>query len=164
MIKIEKNIIFPAKYTALPVGVKEVLDAMEIGDSFTVPNAAKVASYRQYMKSKGRRLESRKEFIGERQIQGQFCYRCWYTGDYTSTERLKLARQKEQTQLMNKKIVPIKENKGDLDKQGNTCYGCDQNVLHIAELREENRMIVEDVKKINKILTEEFARSVKNVK
>jgi len=163
MIKIEKNIKFPAKYIGITVQVKEVLDSMEIGDSFVVPNQGKVALYRQYMKRMGKKLESRREHSGERQIEGKFHFRCWYTGDYSSAERLKQAKQKEQRQLMFKKIVPLKENKGDLDKNGNTCYGCDQNVLHIAELREENRMIVEDVKKLNKILTEEFYRS-KNAK
>jgi hypothetical protein len=163
MIKIEKNVRFPAKYQGVPVQVKEVLDSMEIGDSFVVPNQAKVSLYRQYMKRMGKKLESRREHSGERQIEGKFHYRCWYTGDFSSAERLRQVRKKEQQQLMNKKVVNIKENKGDLDRHGNSCYGCDQNVLHIAEIKEENRMIVEDVKRLNKILTEEFHRS-KNAK
>ena len=101
-IRIEKNVPYPTNERGntrvLTLDESNMIQSMEIGDSFVVPNQAKVSLYRQYMKRMGKKLESRREHSGERQIAGKFHYRCWYTGDFSSAERLRQVRKKEQQQ------------------------------------------------------------------
>jgi len=157
MIKIEKNIPLPSKHKrAMREEQRKELLQLEVGDSFIVKNISAVQQYLRAGKDEGMVMTSRKNYTGPR--KDQFNFRMWYERPMTDVE-LAVHKQK-QLEYLNRYKKPIvsksKVNgKHTETKVHDTCYGCNENILLIAELKAENKKIVEDMEKINKIMQEE---------
>ena len=157
MIKIEKNIPLPSKNSrSVCEQQKKELEKLEVGDSFIVKNVSLVQQFMRAGKDKGMVMTSRKNYIGPR--KDQFNFRVWYERPMTDVE-LAVHKQKQleyRNRYKKPTVSKTKVNGKETEtKVHDTCYGCNENILLIAELKAENKKIVEDMEKINKIMIEE---------
>jgi len=156
-IEIEDNI------ARQPRGRKSLLDAdtiaklqsMEKGQSFVLAKQAQVASIQQWGRKVGKRFSSRKIYTGERKDKN-FHFRVWFEGDCTPVEPK--PQKRDYTKNQPKSF-------GSLSKQATESVGegsatersrVPSEILTLVELKEENRMIVEDLDKIKRVLKEEL--------
>jgi hypothetical protein len=167
-IKLEKNVMMPNKYGAnyqdFEQDTIDVLRDMKVGDSFTVKNYGDVSRLRKLCKFKLKKLvSSRKEYIGKTKNDGHV-FRIWCTRILSDNEHQKEV-EKFEAQYQNKKLhtagMLAKHETSDTTATNHNDYRAkiDGMILAIAEYREENRMLVDDIEHIKKILTEELGYS-----
>lgn len=165
-IKVEKNVQMPNKWGTfrkfLDDSVINAIASLEVGDSFTVKNYGQVNKIRHYAKLKHKKqLESRKEFTGKTVNDG-FVYRMWCTKILNPTEHQSFLNSekelKSKTKLKTQGMLSKKQvvNKDAITHINDVRAKIDNMVLQLAEINEENRMIVEDIDHIKKVLKEEL--------
>jgi hypothetical protein len=135
---------------------------MEVGDSFVVKKYGDVSKIRNICKYKLKKVvSSRKQFIGKTKNDGHV-FRVWCTKILSDDEHQK-ALAKYQEQFTSKKLntAGILAKHQTSDKKSTINHNdyrakIDNVILALAEYKEENRMIVEDIDYIKKILTQEL--------
>lgn len=148
--------------------VIDAIASLEVGDSFTVKNYGQVNQIRHYAKFKHKKqLESRKEFTGKTVNDG-FVYRMWCTKILNHDEHQALLDSDNESKSLNKlKTQGMLSKKQVVNNDGITTNindvraKIDNMVLQLAEINEENRMIVEDIDHIKKVLREELGHTGK---
>ncbi len=146
--KIEKGIPLPEKKTAKNSKAYEFIKSLELGDSFVVkkdksgrPLESKANSYVQVGKKLGKKLVTRKIYSEEN--PDDFYMRIWFT---------------EEIEPVTKKYKDKRKYKPDVSDYDTTACRLPNDILFLAEQNEENKEIVEDIRRLNKILIEELAK------
>lgn len=146
--KIEKGIPLPEKKTAKNSKAYEFIESLELGDSFVVkkdkrerPPESKANSYVQIGKKLGRKLVTRKIYSEEN--PDDFYIRIWFT---------------EEVEPVTKKYKRKRIYTSDIANPDITACRLPNDILFLAEQNEENKEIVEDIRRLNKILIEELAK------
>ena len=157
-IKIEKGFELPPrgrKAVSLTKEIKSSLLSMNVGESFVVKKISYVHHIQMWGRKVGKRFASRKIYTGERKDKN-FTFRVWLEGDCKPVEPK--PQKRDYTKNQPKSF-------GSLSKQATESVGegsaterskVPSEILSLAELREENRMIVDDINQIKKILKEEL--------
>ena len=147
--KIDKGVAIPdKKYRYGGSSRDEFLKTLEIGDSFVVqqhkhderknPTSTIVA----HGKRLGMKLTSRKIYSEE--DPKDFHYRIWYVEKIVS-----IARKEQKERVPNYEVSSDTYNDLATGRLPN-------DILFLAEQNEENKAIVEDIRRLNKILIEEL--------
>ena len=127
----------------------QFLDTLEIGDSFTIEDGEwKSGAQNAVVMAKrvGKKLTSRK--IYHEDNPNEFHYRLWYVADI---DPVKPAKPRKPYDMVHRQDPAI----GNYD----ACMGkLPNDILFLAEQNEENRQIVEDIRRLNRILIEELAK------
>ena len=156
-IEIEDNIVKPSIYPSqmLDIETKKVLSSMEKGQSFTVKTAGQVQHIQVYGRSVGKRFSSRKIYTGNRQDKN-FHFRVWLEGDREPT-----TKKPDYAKNQPKSFGSLSKKQSQSDGEGSATERSKvpNEILTLIELKEENRMIVDDINKIKKILKEELGYS-----
>ena len=146
--KIEKGIPLPEKKTAKNSKAYEFIKSLEVGDSFVVkkdksgrPLESKANSYVQVGKKLGKKLVTRKIYSEEN--PNDFYIRIWFT---------------EEIEPVTKKYKRKRIYTSDVSDYDTTACRLPNDILFLAEQNEENKEIVEDIRRLNKILIEELAK------
>ena len=135
---------------------KQALDSMKVGQSFTVKKYSQRAAVFQYGRRTGKLFSSKKIYEGTRKgSDSPHHFRIWLErGKPKPLPELKRDKVKEFGSVTKKDVTL---NKADvLDDQTVPNQRLAQGVLEMAELRAENRKIVEDIEHIKRILKEEL--------
>ena len=150
--KVDKAMDIPPpanKTTASTSAYLQFLDTLEIGDSFTIQdgewksgpgNAVTIA------KKHGKKLTSRKIYHDDH--PDEFHYRVWYIKDIDPVKREKPRKHYDVVHRQDPAIGNFDAETGRLPND----------ILFLAEQNEENREIVEDIRRLNRILIEELGK------
>ena len=162
MIKIEKNIPIPSSTNAsyLSEEEKNLIRTMDIGDSFLIAKYSHIGRLRQYAKSMGMELIARKNYTGT--TRNEFNYRVWYSKKITPVAKVYPHNKLKELGILPPKSVTSRKGMINNPSGGEPTDGihlCDQSILDIAELKEENRQIVDDMVHIKKVLKEELGHT-----
>ena len=157
-IEIEDNIEKP-----LGRGRKSLLDAdtiaklksMEIGQSFVVSKVQQVSSILLWGRKVGKRFTSRKIYTGERKDKN-FHFRVWLEGNCKPVEPKPKKHDYDKNKPESFGSLPTSKVKSDGVGSATERSKVPNEILTLVELKEENRMIVEDLDKIKKILRQEL--------
>ena len=138
---------------------RELLKNIKVGQSFTVKTVSEKLIIQNYGRHIGKRFSSRKVYDGTTKgINAPHHYRLW-------------CDSKKPTPIPNKKYEDSKLKSfgsisktqvSDGDGEATTRHKVSNDVLAMAELRADNKRIVEDIDKIKKILKEELGHDVEN--
>ena len=146
--KIEKGIPIPPVKSTKNVKAYEFIKTLELGDSFVVkkdksgrPLESKANSYVQVGKKLGKKLVTRKIYSEEN--PNDFYIRIWFT---------------EEIEPVTKKYKRKRIYTSDVANPDITACRLPNDILFLAEQNEENKEIVEDIRRLNKILIEELAK------
>ena len=146
--KIEKGIPIPPVKSIKNVKAYEFIKTLELGDSFVVkkdksgrPLESIVASYKQVGMKIGKKLVTRKIYSEEN--PDDFYMRIWFT---------------EEIEPITKKYKDKRKYKPDVSDCDTAACRLPNDILFLAEQNEENKEIVEDIRRLNKILIEELAK------
>ncbi len=146
--KIEKGIPIPPVKSEKNVKAYEFIKTLELGDSFVVkkdksgrPLESKANSYVQVGKKLGKKLVTRKIYSEEN--PNDFYIRIWFT---------------EEIEPVTKKYKRKRIYTSDVANPDITACRLPNDILFLAEQNEENKEIVEDIRRLNKILIEELAK------
>ena len=133
---------------------KQALDSMKVGQSFTVKTISQVHSVLQYGRKTGNKFSSKKIYEGTRKgVNSPHHFRIWREqGKPKPLPEIKRDKVKEFGSLTKADVT----DKSNLPRDGVPKQRLAQGVLEMAELRAENRKIVEDLEHIKKILKEEL--------
>jgi hypothetical protein len=139
----------------LDTETKKALRSMEKGQSFVVKKAGQVQHIQVYGRSVGKRFSSRKIYTGNRQDKN-FHFRVWLEGDRSPT-----TRKPDYAKNQPESFGSLSTSKVESDGVGSATERSKvpNEILTLIELKEENRMIVDDINKIKKILKEELGYS-----
>ena len=125
------------------------LNNLEIGDSFIIGKdewKSGPATVLTHAKKVGKKLTSRK--IYHEDDPNDFHYRVWYVEDI---DPVKPEKKRKPYDVVHRQDPAI----GNYD----ACMGkLPNDILFLAEQNEENREIVEDIRRLNRILIEELAK------
>ena len=134
---------------------KEALDSMKPGQSFTVKTSAQVHSVLHYGRRTGKKFSSKKIYEGTRKnINSPHHFRIWREeGTPKPLPEVKRDKVKEFGSLTK---IDVTDKSNLPNDQSVPKQRLAQGVLEMAELRAENRKIVEDLEHIKKILKEEL--------
>ena len=155
-IEIEDNIAKPigsrGRKSLLDANTIKKLKSMEIGQSFVVLKQAQVASIQMWGRKVGKRFTSNKIYAGERKDKN-FYFRVWLEGD-----REPKTRKPDYAKNQPKTFGSLSKQASQSDGEGSATERSKvpNEILTLIELKEENRMIVEDLDKIKKILRQEL--------
>ena len=154
-IEIEDNIAKPSnkgRKSLLNADTIAKLKSMEIGQSLVVPKQAHVASIQMWGRKVGKRFGSNKIYTGERK-DNNFHFRVWLEGDRTPVKPKNYLKQNKP-----ESFGSLSTSKVESDGVGSATERSKvpNEILTLIELKEENRMIVDDLNKIKKILKEEL--------
>lgn len=155
-IELEDNIVKPCKKTSfLNSETKKTLQSMKKGQSFIVKKSSQVQHIQVYGRSVGKRFSSRKIYTGERQDKN-FHFRVWLEGD-----REPITRKPDYAKNQPKSFGSLSKQASQSDGEGSATERSKvpNEILTLIELKEENRMIVDDLNKIKKILRQELGYS-----
>ena len=146
--KVQKGIPLPEKKTAKNFKAYEFIKSFEVGDSFVVkkdkserPAESKANSYVQVGKKLGKKLVTRKIYSEEN--PNDFYIRIWFT---------------EEIEPVTKKYKRKRIYTSDVANPDITACRLPNDILFLAEQNEENKEIVEDIRRLTKILIEELAK------
>ena len=155
-IKIEKNIPIPTKMSAsLTEEEKNTIKEMQIGDSFIIKKYALMQRYRHYARAIGKELIARKNYTGT--TKDSFNYRVWFFNTCKPHTHISNKHEKiPKGSLPKNKVLSNAMFDGGIEDG----YAISQEVVALAEMREENKKICEDMEKIKKILQEELGHSM----
>ena len=163
MEKMKINIEIEDNVELQPINRGKFLDAdtiaklksMEIGQSFVVLKVQQVMVIQQWGRKVGKRFTSRKIYTGERKDKN-FTFRVWLEGNCKPVE----PKPKKHDYAKNKpeSFGSLSTSKVESDGVGSATERSKvpNEILTLVELKEENRMIVEDLDKIKKILRQEL--------
>jgi hypothetical protein len=129
------------------------LDTLSIGDSFVIEEGefkSGPASVVAMAKKVGKKLTSRK--IYHEDNPNEFHYRVWYVEDIDPVKPLKKRKPYDVVHRQDPALGNFDAETGRLPND----------ILFLAEQNEENKQIVEDIRRLNRILIEELAKQ--NVK
>ena len=159
-IEIEDNIVKPSIYPSqmLDTETKKVLRSMEKGQSFTVKKAGQVQHIQVYGRSVGKRFSSRKIYTGNRQDKN-FHFRIWLEGDCKPADPKPRTYDYAKNQPKSFGSLSKKQSQSDGEGSATERSKVPNEILTLIELKEENRMIVDDLNKIKKILRQELGYS-----
>tara|TARA_Y100000592_G_scaffold31724_1_gene50509 strand:+ start:104 stop:661 length:558 start_codon:yes stop_codon:yes gene_type:complete len=129
----------------------EFLNTLEIGDSFVIEKDEYKSGAAQHVsmaRKIGKKLTSRKIYHDD--DPNEFHYRVWYVADIEPVDSKKKKTRKPYD-VVHRQDPAI----GNYD----ACMGkLPNDILFLAEQNEENRQIVEDIRRLNRILIEELAK------
>jgi len=167
-LKIDKGVLVPEVTTHKGVSEREAfLLSMEIGDSFMVephpedPSNNVSQNYTATGKRLGMKMTSRK--IYSKDDPKSYHFRIWY---------IEKIEPKTKTQQRNKKVYKS-QRRADLITENHEFKDAEvrqdsfndlasgrlpSDILFLAEQNEENKAIVEDIRRLNKILLEELSK------
>ena len=131
----------------------QFLDTLEIGDSFVIEKdewKSGAATAVNMARKVGKKLTSRK--IYHEDDPNNFHYRVWYVADI---DPVKPAKKRKSYDVVHRQDPAI----GNFDAETGRLPN---DILFLAEQNEENKQIVEDIRRLNRILIEELAKQ--NVK
>ena len=127
----------------------QFLDTLEIGDSFRIEDGewkSGPANAVTMARKVGKKLTSRKIYHDEN--PNEFHYRVWYVADI---EPVKPAKPRKHYDVVHRQDPAI----GNFDAETGRLPN---DILFLAEQNEENREIVEDIRRLNRILIEELGK------
>ena len=157
-IEIEDNIEKPigrGRKSLLDSDTIAKLKSMEIGQSFVVSKVQQVSSIQMWGRKVGKKFSSSKIYTGERKDKN-FHFRVWLEGNCKPVE----PKPKKHDYDKNKpeSFGSLQTSKVESDGVGSATERSKvpNEILTLIELKEENRMIVEDLDKIKKILRQEL--------
>ena len=132
---------------------KQALDSMKVGQSFTVKTISQVHSILQYGRKTGKKFSSKKIYEGTRKnVNSPHHFRIWLEqGKPKPLPEVKRDKVKEFGSVTKKDVTDNSPIDPSVPNQRLA-----QGVLEMAELRAENRKIVEDLEHIKRILKEEL--------
>ena len=125
------------------------LNSLEVGDSFFVEDENDANGIRQAGYWVGRKFTVRKTY-SDKDIK-KFTFRMWYTEKVEPITRR--SKNPKSLSLINNEQEITSNSFNDL-----TNGRIPNDILFLAEQLEENKMIVEDMKKINKVVLEELSK------
>jgi len=158
-IEIEDNIAKPigsrGRKSLLDADTIKKLKSMEIGQSFVVLKQTQVASIQMWGRKVGKRFSSNKIYAGERKDKN-FYFRVWLEGNCKPVEPK--PQKRDYTKNQPESFGSLSTSKVESDGVGSATERSKvpNEILTLVELKEENRMIVEDLDKIKKILRQEL--------
>ena len=158
-IEIEDNVEKPfgrrGRKSLLDADTIKKLKSMEIGQSFVVLKQAQVASIQMWGRKVGKRFTSNKIYAGERKDKN-FYFRVWLEGNCKPVEPKPQKRDYAKNQPESFGSLSTNKVKSDGVGSATERSKVPNEILTLVELKEENRMIVEDLDKIKRILKEEL--------
>lgn len=157
-IEIEDNIEKPigrGRKSLLDADTIKKLKSMEIGQSFVVSKVQQVSSILLWGRKVGKRFTSRKIYTGERKDKN-FHFRVWLEGNCKPLEPK--PQKRDYNKNKPESFGSLSTSKVESDGVGSATERSKvpNEILTLVELKEENRMIVEDLDKIKRILKEEL--------
>ena len=150
---IEKNVDIPKAANKKRGEFYNFLETLEIGDSFVID--AKNTTYSGVSpiiataKKIGMRLVSRKIYSEDN--PKDYHYRIWYTEKIDPHTTKKPANQRKKYKVVHQEDPSA----GNYDAETGRLPN---DILFLAEQNEENREIVEDIRRLNRILIEELGK------
>ena len=155
-IKVDKGIAIPKAHNKKHGPIHKFLKSLEVGDSFVVDEApeqktpaANVSRFINAGKKLGMKLVSRKIY-SEDNLQ-DYHYRIWYTEKVDPHTTKKSENQRKHYDVVHRQDPAI----GNFDAETGRLPN---DILFLAEQNEENREIVEDIRRLNRILIEELGK------
>ena len=138
---------------------KKLLRDMKVGQSFVVETASQKQAVQIYGNKLGLKFSSRKIYTGTNKgSRSPHVYRIWKDG---TTSPKTIDRIKEYARNRVKNFGSLtKTDVSDGDGQATTRHKVSNEVLAMAELRADNKRIVEDLDKIKQILKEELGHNL----
>jgi|TARA_R100000479_G_scaffold8133_1_gene3435 hypothetical protein len=138
---------------------KKLLRDMKVGQSFVVETASQKQAVQIYGNKVGLKFSSRKIYTGTNKgSRSPHVYRIWKDG---TTSPKTIDRTKEYARNRVKNFGSLtKTDVSDGDGQATTRHKVSNEVLAMAELRADNKRIVEDLDKIKQILKEELGHDL----
>ena len=138
---------------------KKLLRDMKVGQSFVVETASQKQAVQIYGNKLGLKFSSRKIYTGTNKgSRSPHVYRIWKDG---TTSPKTIDRTKEYARNRVKNFGSLtKTDVSDGDGQATTRHKVSNEVLAMAELRADNKRIVEDLDKIKQILKEELGHDL----
>jgi len=160
-INIEDNIPIPDRGRKSSVVTKELitqLKSMTKGQSFLVNKVSTVASIQMWGRKVGKRFRSEKQYKGERK-DNNFHFRVWLAGDVKPIEPK--PQKHDYTKNQPESFGSLSTSKVESDGVGSATERSKvpNEILTLIELKEENRMIVDDLNKIKNVLRQELGYS-----
>ena len=154
-IKIEQGFDLPPrgnKSNFLTQEIKDKLLKMSIGDSFVVEKITTVSYIQYWGKTIGKRFSSRKVYKGDKNLS----LRVWLEGDRVPA--LLEPRKRDYQKNQPKPFGSLSKKASESDGEGSATERSKvpSEILTLIELKEENRMIVDDLNQIKRILKEEL--------
>ena len=131
------------------------LKSMKIDQSFVVSKQTQVLAIQQWGRKFGKRFVSRKIYTGERKDKN-FTFRVWLEGNCKPVEPKPQKRDYAKNQPESFGSLSTNKVKSDGVGSATERSKVPNEILTLVELKEENRMIVEDLDKIKRILKEEL--------
>lgn len=168
-IKIENNISYQ-KYQALSVLDEETrkqLDNMKIGQSFVVNSVSHRDTILKYGRTTGKKFISRKIYEGNTKTSTTpYHFRIWRSEG--EPKPLPINKDKDRYKvpsfgaLTKSTIKAVENDLKDYSSIGSEAepHNIPEEVLTIAELRADNKKIVEDLEHIKKVLKEELGQDI----
>ena len=150
--KVDKGVDIPPPLNRLKQSTSaylQFLDTLEIGDSFRIEDGEWKSGAQNAVtmaRKVGKKLTSRKIYHDEN--PNEFHYRVWYVADI---DPVKPAKPRKQYDVVHRQDPAI----GNFDAETGRLPN---DILFLAEQNEENKQIVEDIRRLNRILIEELAK------
>lgn len=131
------------------------LKSMKIDQSFVVSKVQQVSAIQMWGRRVGKRFVSRKIYTGARKDKN-FHFRIWLAGDCKPVEPK--PQKRDYTKNQPESFGSLSTNKVESSGVGSATERSKvpNEILTLVELKEENRMIVEDLEKIKNILRQEL--------
>jgi len=153
--QVDKGIPVPEIYKKKNKKAYDFLETLEIGDSFVVEDSpdkmsgSSVYSFTQMGKKLGMKLVTRKIYSEDN--PKDYHYRVWYTEKIDPSAAKKPENQRKPYDVVHRQDPAI----GNFDAETGRLPN---DILFLAEQNEENREIVEDIRRLNRILIEELGK------
>jgi hypothetical protein len=163
-MKIEIKIEDGIKKSNLKTGMlddkaKKLLRDMKVGQSFVVKTVSQKSAVQIYGNKLGLKFSSRKIYTGTNKgSRSPHVYRIWKDGTRSpiTKDRTKEYAKNKVKNFGSLTKSDVSEGEGD----ATTRHKVSNDVLAMAELRADNKRIVEDIERIKKILKEELGHSL----
>ena len=157
-IEIEDNIEKPigrGRKSLIDSDTIAKLKSMEIGQSFVVSKVQQVSSIQMWGRKVGKKFSSSKIYTGERKDKN-FHFRVWLEGNCKPVEPKPKKHDYDKNKPESFGSLPTSKVESDGVGSATERSKVPNEILTLIELKEENRMIVEDLDKIKKILRQEL--------
>jgi hypothetical protein len=143
----------------LDAETRQQLDNMKVGQSFTVPNKKQKTIIYYYGRRTGKKFSSVKVYTSTaRGVDAPHHYRIWLDGGKPKP-LLKTSRYNKYHKVSNFGSLS-KSNVSEGEGEATTRHNISQEVLAMAELRADNKRIVEDMEHIKKVLIQELGHDL----
>tara|TARA_R100000664_G_C2683952_1_gene90774 strand:- start:87 stop:617 length:531 start_codon:yes stop_codon:yes gene_type:complete len=137
---------------------RELLKNIKVGQSFTVKTVSEKLTVQNYGRHIGKKFSSRKIYDGTTKgINAPHHFRLWCDSEKPKP----LLEKKYEAKHIVKNFGSLtKGNVSEGEGDATTRHKVSNDVLAMAELRADNKRIVEDIERIKKILKEELGHSL----